>query len=362
MSSPMHTLTVDLGDRAYPIFIGSELIADSQFYQPYVHGSQVMIVTNETVAPLYLDAVEAALADYRLARVILPDGERFKTPEVLDQIYTGLLRNRFDRRCTLVALGGGVVGDMTGYAAASYQRGVNFIQVPTTLLSQVDSSVGGKTGVNHPLGKNMIGAFHQPQCVIADIATLNTLPDRELSAGLAEVIKYGLINDAEFFAWLEINMPALKARDPQLLAYAIERSCADKAAVVAADERESGQRALLNLGHTFGHAIETSMGYGNWLHGEAVAAGICMAAGMSARLGWMDEVQVARIKKLVAAAGLPVSPPPEVTAERFMKVMAVDKKVTDGRLRLVLMKDVGKSVISADFDPLALEQTLNHVN
>ncbi|MCP5433839.1 MAG: 3-dehydroquinate synthase [Chromatiaceae bacterium] len=354
----MRTLTVDLGDRSYPIFIGPDLVANSALYQPHIHGRQVMIVSNETVAPLYLDRVESALTDYRLARVILPDGEQYKSLEILDRIYTGLLQNRFDRRCTLIALGGGVIGDMTGYAAASYQRGVNFIQVPTTLLSQVDSSVGGKTGVNHPLGKNMIGAFHQPQCVIADTSTLDTLPDRELSAGLAEVIKYGLINDPEFFDWLEQNMTALVARDPAALAFAIERSCADKAAVVAADERESGQRALLNLGHTFGHAIETGMGYGSWLHGEAVAAGMCMAAAMSGRLGWLSGKQVERIDRLVEAAGLPVHPPREIPAERFLELMAVDKKVMDGQLRLVLMRDIGQSVISDDFDPQALKQTL----
>ena len=359
MSSPMHTLTVDLGDRSYPIFIGSDLIADGALYRPYIHGAQVMIVSNDTVAPLYLQRVEAALSGYRLASVVLPDGEQYKTLGVLDRIYTALLEHRFDRRCTLIALGGGVVGDMTGYAAASYQRGVNFIQVPTTLLSQVDSSVGGKTGVNHPLGKNMIGAFHQPQCVLIDIATLNTLPDRELSAGLAEVIKYGLINDPEFFVWLENNMSALMARDPEALAYAVERSCADKAAVVAADERESGQRALLNLGHTFAHAIETGMGYGSWLHGEAVGAGMCMAAAMSARLGWLDQAQVRRVDALVAAAGLPVMPPDEISPDRFMQLMSVDKKVMDGQLRLVLMQDIGKAVISGDFDRDALKQTLD---
>ena len=359
MSSSMRTLKVDLGDRGYPIFIGSDLIGNSSLYRPHIHGGQVMIVSNETVAPLYLARVEAALAGYQLAHVILPDGEQYKTLGVLDQIFTGLLTHRFDRACTLLALGGGVVGDMTGYAAASYQRGVNFIQVPTTLLSQVDSSVGGKTGVNHPLGKNMIGAFHQPQCVVIDISTLSTLPDRELSAGMAEVIKYGLINDREFFVWLEQNMPALMARDPEALAYAIERSCADKAAVVAADERESGQRALLNLGHTFGHAIETGMGYGSWLHGEAVGAGMCMAAAMSARLGWLDQDQVRRVDTLVAAAGLPVRPPDDVSPERFFELMAVDKKVMDGQLRLVLMKDIGNSVITADFDPEALKQTLH---
>ena len=354
----MRTLTVDLGDRAYPIFIGTHLVGDSAYYRPYIRGQQVMIVSNETVAPLYLQKVEQALSGLRVASVILPDGEQYKTLGVLDRIYTALLEQRFDRHCTLVALGGGVVGDMTGFAAASYQRGVNFIQVPTTLLSQVDSSVGGKTGVNHPLGKNMIGAFHQPQCVVIDTATLDTLPDRELSAGLAEVIKYGLINDAEFFAWLEQNMAALVARDAAALSYAIERSCADKAAVVAADERESGQRALLNLGHTFGHAIETGMGYGSWLHGEAVGAGMCMAAQMSARLGWLSDAQVTRILRLVGAAGLPTSPPSEISAERFMQLMAVDKKVLDGQLRLVLLRDIGEAKITADFDPQALKQTL----
>ena len=358
MSSPMRTLNVDLGDRAYPIFIGTDLLGDSSLYRPHIHGRQVMVVSNETVAPLYLERVKAALSGYTVAEVILPDGEQYKTLDVLDQIFSALLRQRFDRGCTLLALGGGVVGDMTGFAAASYQRGVNFIQVPTTLLSQVDSSVGGKTGVNHALGKNMIGAFHQPQCVVIDTATLDTLPDRELSAGLAEVIKYGLIGDAEFFTWLESNMAPLRARDPEALVYAIERSCADKAQVVAADERESGQRALLNLGHTFGHAIETGMGYGQWLHGEAVGAGMCMAADMSHALGWLDREQLQRVEDLVAAAGLPVGPPAEIPPERFMELMAVDKKVMDGRMRLVLMKEIGNSVISSDFDPGALKKTL----
>ncbi|MCB1802252.1 MAG: 3-dehydroquinate synthase [Gammaproteobacteria bacterium] len=355
----MRTLTVDLGDRSYPIFIGSGLIGDAALYEPYIHGRQVMIVSNETVAPLYLDTVRAALDGFDTAQVILPDGEQYKNLQVMDLIYAALLEHRFDRRCTLVALGGGVIGDMTGFAAASYQRGVNFIQVPTTLLSQVDSSVGGKTGVNHPLGKNMIGAFHQPQCVIADTATLSTLPDRELSAGLAEVIKYGLINDSEFFDWLEQNMSSLVARDHAALSYAIERSCRDKAAVVAADERESGQRALLNLGHTFGHAIETGMGYGSWLHGEAVGAGMCMAARMSANQGWMSAAQVERVERLIAAAGLPTTPPAEVPPARFAELMAVDKKVMDGQLRLVLMHDIGRSVISADFDPAILDRTLH---
>jgi 3-dehydroquinate synthase len=355
----LHTLTVDLGDRAYPIYIGSDLIGNAELYRRHVPGRQVMVVTNETVAPLYLDKVLAALDGYQVQTVVLPDGEQYKNLEVLNRIYDALLTARFDRRCTLLALGGGVVGDMTGFAAATYQRGVNFIQVPTTLLAQVDSSVGGKTGVNHPLGKNMIGAFHQPLCVVADTATLDTLPDRELSAGLAEVIKYGLIDDPELFAWLEASMDALVARDREALAYAIERSCADKARVVAADEKEAGQRALLNLGHTFGHAIETGMGYGQWLHGEAVGAGMCMAGEMSRRLGWISDEDQQRIVDLVRRAGLPVAPPEDMSGERFLELMAVDKKVLDGQLRLVLMKSLCHSVVTADFDPAKLRETVH---
>jgi len=358
MSNLVCTLQVDLGDRAYPIYIGSDLISNPEFFAQHIKGSRVMVVSNTTVAPLYLDQLKQALVDFNVSEVILPDGEEFKTLDVLNQIYTALLENRFDRTCTLIALGGGVVGDMTGYAAASYQRGVNFIQVPTTLLSQVDSSVGGKTGVNHPLGKNMIGAFHQPQAVIADTLTLNTLPDRELSAGMAEVIKYGLINDADFFEWLEENMEALMSRDLVLLAEAIRRSCADKAQIVAADEKEAGQRALLNLGHTFGHAIETGMGYGKWLHGEAVGAGMAMAAEMSCRLGWIDDNKVNKINALLNRASLPTSPPESMSGADFMGLMSVDKKVLDGKMRLVLMKDIGHSVISDDFDPAALKATI----
>ena len=350
-------LTVDLGERSYPIYIGEGLVSDPTCFRPHIRGRQVMVVTNTTVGPLYLAAVKRALASFDVAEVVLPDGEQFKTLETLNSIFDALLNRRFDRRCTLVALGGGVVGDITGFAAASYQRGVDFIQVPTTLLAQVDSSVGGKTGVNHPLGKNMIGAFHQPRCVVADTATLDTLPDRELSAGLAEVIKYGLINDASFFGWLENNIDALRDREPVALAYAIDRSCRDKARVVAADEREAGQRALLNLGHTFGHAIETGVGYGEWLHGEAVAAGMCMAARVSRLLGWLDEAGEERIRVLVERAGLPVDPP-ALGAERFEELMAVDKKVMDGQLRLVLMKGIGQSVVTADFDRGILEQAL----
>ncbi len=352
-------LQVALGDRAYPIHIGQGLLADPRWYQPHIHGRQVMIVTNETVAPLYLAPVVQALAGYRVAHVILPDGEQYKTLEVWNRIFDGLLSNRFGRDCTLVALGGGVVGDMAGFAAACYQRGVAFIQVPTTLLAQVDSSVGGKTGVNHPLGKNMIGAFHQPGAVIIDTDTFDTLPDREIAAGLAEVIKYGLIRDPAFFGWLEDRMPALLARDSQALAEAIERSCQNKAEVVAADEREAGQRALLNLGHTFGHAIETGMGYGAWLHGEAVGAGMCLAADLSHRLGWLPADDLARARALIAAAGLPVAPPPELTPQALRDLMAVDKKVQDGRLRLVLLQGIGTSLVTGDFDLTKLDETLS---
>jgi len=352
------TLQVARGERSYPIYIGPGLVGDPGRYRPHIAGRQVMIVTNETVAPLYLDAVERALGEFAVESVILPDGEQFKTLGVWNRIFDGLLGHRFARDCTILALGGGVIGDMAGFAAACYQRGVAFVQVPTTLLAQVDSSVGGKTGVNHALGKNMIGAFHQPRAVIADTDTLSSLPDRELSAGIAEVIKYGMIRDAELFAWLEVNMDALLARNAEALAYAIERSCRNKAEVVEADELESGQRALLNLGHTFGHAIETGVGYGAWLHGEAVAAGMCMAADMSRRLGWMDAGAVERTRALVAAARLPVDPPLDLAPGRFRELMAVDKKVKDGRLRLVLLKGIGDSLVTADFDPATLDETL----
>lgn len=344
----MQTLQVDLGERSYPILIGSDLLGRDELIAPYVRGSQVMIVSNETVAPIYLDKVQQAFAGYRTEVVILPDGEQYKSLEVLNQIFTALLEKRFDRRCTLVALGGGVVGDMTGFAAATYQRGVDFIQIPTTLLAQVDSSVGGKTGVNHPQGKNMIGAFHQPQLVLADTDTLDTLDDRQLSAGLAEIIKYGLINDLTFFEWLEGNMSALLARDKTALAYAIEVSCRDKADIVAADEREGGKRALLNLGHTFGHAIETGMGYGEWLHGEAIATGMLLAAELSRDMGWIDHSSVLRVSKLLKQARLPVQAPEQMNSEQFMDLMAVDKKVMDGQLRLVLMRALGESVITSE--------------
>lgn len=354
----MQTLTVDLGERSYPIFIGNQLISRADLFLPYLAGRQVAIVTNETVAPLYLETVQAALQGCECISVVLPDGEEYKTWETLQLIFDGLLAARHTRKTTIVALGGGVVGDMTGFAAACYQRGVDFIQVPTTLLSQVDSSVGGKTGINHPLGKNMVGAFYQPRAVIIDIDVLKTLPPRELSAGLAEVIKYGLICDADFLAWLESNVDKLKCLDPDALARAIERSCAAKARVVGADEHEGGIRAILNLGHTFGHAIETHMGYGCWLHGEAVAAGTVMALELSRRLGWISESERDRAVILLARAGLPVIPPLEMSSEDFLRHMAVDKKVLDGRLRLVLLRQIGEALVTDDFPRQALDDTL----
>lgn len=353
----MITLDVALGDRSYPIYIGDHLLGQADLLLQHINGKEVMVVSNETVAPLYLDTMLASLKGKRAESVILPDGEEYKTLEQLNTIFTALLQNRCSRQVTIIALGGGVIGDMAGFAAACYQRGVPFIQIPTTLLAQVDSSVGGKTAVNHPLGKNMIGAFYQPRCVIADTAVLNTLDDRQLSAGIAEVIKYGLIRDKGFLDWLENNMDPLLARDTASLAYAIERSCRNKAEVVAADELEYGQRALLNLGHTFGHAIETGMGYGTWLHGEAVAAGMFMAADLSARLGWLSKEDVSRVEKLLNRAALPVKGP-TISPAKMKQLMAVDKKVHDGRIRLVLLKALGEAVVTDDFDPLLLDQTL----
>ncbi len=356
----MNTLEVDLGSRSYPIHIGSGLLGDPQWVEPHIRGTQVMIVTNETVAPLYLEKTREAFHSYQTEHLILPDGEQYKNLETWNTIFDALLGARFDRKCTLVALGGGVIGDITGYAAASYQRGVDFIQIPTTLLAQVDSSVGGKTGVNHPLGKNMIGAFHQPRCVIADTDSLNTLDDRQLSAGIAEVIKYGLIRDPGFFTWLEQNMGQLTARDPAALAYAIQRSCENKAQVVAADELEAGQRALLNSGHTFGHAIEAGMGYGAWLHGEAVAAGMVMAADLSMRLGWIEGGDVERLQQLLQQANLPLLGPADLDPSRYLELMAVDKKTEAGRIRLVLQRQIGEAVVTDQFPQEKLLETLAH--
>lgn len=343
----MKTLKVELGERSYSIHIGSGLLDQQDLIKGAIKSRKVVVVTNETVAPLYLERMLGALSRAGVVAmpIVLPDGEQFKHWETLNQIFDALLAARCERSTTLVALGGGVIGDMGGFAAACYQRGMPFIQVPTTLLSQVDSSVGGKTAINHPLGKNMIGAFYQPKLVLADIATLNTLPDRELKAGIAEVIKYGLIRDLPFFEWLENHIEALLAREPGALIEAVQRSCANKAEVVAADERESGERALLNLGHTFGHAIETGMGYGEWLHGEAVAAGTLIAAELSCQLGWIDRGALQRIESLFVRAGLPVKAP-AMPIERYLDLMSHDKKVEDGRLRLVLLTAIGRSVVS----------------
>ena len=356
------TLEVALGDRTYPIHIGRGLISQADLILPYLKRKSVAIVTNTTVAPLYLAKFALALksAGVSVIEIILPDGEAYKNSETLNLIYDALLKNRCERNTTLIALGGGVIGDLTGYAAATYLRGVPFIQVPTTLLSQVDSSVGGKTGINHPLGKNMIGAFYQPQLVLADIDTLQTLPKRELSAGVAEVIKYGLIRDADFFDWLETNIHALMGLDETIVSYAIYRSCKNKAEVVAADEHETGERALLNLGHTFGHAIENAMGYGVWLHGEAVAAGTMLAADLSARMGWLSAAEVKRMHALLAASSLPLRAP-NLSAEKYLNLMSLDKKVADGKIRLVLQQGIGKAVITSDYDVAKLKQTLEAI-
>ncbi len=355
----MKILNVSLAERSYPIYIGKNLIGQPEFFQRHVTSSQVMVVSNETVAPLYLDRVVKNLEGRCLATVILPDGESYKSMDSAMLIFDALLERKFSRNATLIALGGGVIGDLVGFAAACYQRGVPFIQIPTTLLAQVDSSVGGKTAVNHPRGKNMIGAFYQPQCVLADTAVLDTLADRELSAGLAEVIKYGLIRDAEFFSWLEEHIEALLGRDPDALGHAIEHSCRNKAEVVAADERETGERATLNLGHTFGHAIETGMGYGKYLHGEAVAIGICQAADLSRRLGWLADGEVDRIVGILRRAGLPVTPPADLDAEAFLELMAVDKKNVDGKLRLILLERIGRATLPVGVDIQALKATLD---
>jgi 3-dehydroquinate synthase len=354
----MITVDVDLGERAYPIHIGSGLISQTALFAPHIRGARAVIVTNETVAPLYAAKVEAAVRALgkTVDTVVLPDGESFKKWETLNRIFDALLASGADRKTTLIALGGGVIGDMTGFAAACYMRGVPFIQVPTTLLSQVDSSVGGKTGINHPLGKNMIGAFYQPRAEIADTATLDTLPARELSAGLAEVIKHGAILDAGFFDWIEANIGKLVARDHAALAHAIARSCEIKADVVARDEREGGLRAVLYFGHTFGHAIESGLGYGEWLHGEAVGCGMVMAADLSQRLGLVDEATVARVRALVRAAGLPVEAP-DLGAERWIELMDVDKKNEGGAIKFILLKPLGSpSITSVPGD--VLEATL----
>lgn len=356
----MKELRVDLDKNSYPIYIGSGLITEKQLLLNFISSRQVLIVTNTTIAPLYLDKVVANLESLFVETIILPDGEQHKNLTSVNTIFDKLLENKFSRNATLIALGGGVVGDMGGFAAACYQRGIAFIQIPTTVLAQVDSSVGGKTGVNHMLGKNMIGAFYQPQCVIADMDVLDTLDDRQLVAGLAEVIKYGLIRDASFFEWLEKNMTLLLARDKAALAYVIERSCANKAEIVAEDEFESGIRAILNLGHTFGHAIETGMGYGKYLHGEAVAIGICYAADLSKRMGWLTNVDFERIIAVLEMATLPVVPPKEMKVSQYIELMAVDKKNVDGEIRLILLESIGKATLPIKIDRSLIEKTLKN--
>lgn len=354
----MERLNVELADRSYPISIGSGLLAQRDLFTQAIRGRRVMIVTNETVAPLYLQRLQQTLDGYQLDACVLPDGEAYKTLDSFGQIMTALLEGGHGRDTTIVALGGGVIGDLAGFAAASYQRGVAFIQIPTTLLSQVDSSVGGKTGVNHPLGKNMIGAFYQPKAVIIDTDCLATLPRRELSAGLAEVIKYGIIWDAEFFAWLERTIAGLLALDASLLIQAILRCCSIKADVVSQDETETGVRALLNLGHTFGHAIESEQGYGNWLHGEAVAAGTMLAARTALQLGLLNQAQVMRIRTLLAAAELPLSAPADMDFPVFMRHMMRDKKVLAGKLRLILPTNIGQADLFSDVSETVLQAVI----
>lgn len=356
----MKELKVNLGQTAYPIYIGKNLLASRELFSEVIQSSQVMIVSNTTIAPLYLQQLMQTLSEYNPHSYLIADGESFKNLEILKDIVTQLLENRFGRNCYLIALGGGVVGDITGFAAACYQRGVNYIQVPTTLLAQVDSSVGGKTAVNHELGKNMIGAFHQPVAVFSDSEVLKTLPDRELVAGLAEVIKYGLIRDSAFFVWLEENMEQLLGRDAGCLQYAIERSCLNKAEVVAADERESGVRALLNFGHTFAHAVETGMNYKGWLHGEAVGLGMLMAADLSWRSGWISKEKLQRVQNILEKAGLPLTLPDELATKNIREFMSVDKKAREGKLFLILLKDIGVAHVTSEFEEELLQRTLEH--
>jgi 3-dehydroquinate synthase len=353
----MESLRVDLGGRAYPIHIGAGLLDAGELYRPHLAGGAAVVVTNAVVAPLYLARVRKALGGARVAEVVLPDGEQAKDWQGLAQVVDALLAARLGRDGLVIALGGGVIGDLAGFAAAIYQRGVPFLQVPTTLLAQVDSSVGGKTAINHPLGKNMIGAFHQPRAVISDVATLDTLPDRELRAGLAEVIKHGLALDAAFVDWLEANLQKLLARDREALSHAVRRSCELKAAIVAEDERESGSRALLNFGHTFGHAIEAATGYGAWLHGEAVAAGMVMAAELSALMGGLKKTEVGRVRELLRRAGLPVAGP-ALAPERLLELMALDKKAAKGRTRFVVLDAIGRARLRADVDDAAARRAI----
>ena len=360
MTMPMTTLNVDLAQRSYPIHIGPGLLGQADLIACHLAQPKAVIITNTVVGPLYLETLKSALSARRIEidTIVLPDGEAHKDWQTLNQVFDALLMRRAERKTTLIALGGGVIGDLVGFAAAVFQRGAPFIQIPTTLLAQVDSSVGGKTAINHPLGKNMIGAFYQPRAVIADTDTLKSLPERELAAGIAEVIKYGLIGDLAFFEWLESNMDQLVARDPSALSHAISVSCQNKAAVVATDEREEGVRALLNFGHTFGHAIESGLGYGKWLHGEAVAAGMVIAARVSRRMGLVDEDCVTRTIGLLERAGLPILGP-RLGADRYLELMGHDKKVEGGRIRFVLLKKIGEAFLSADVSEDILASVLD---
>lgn len=356
----MKVIEVDLAERSYPIYIGKSMLSDRALFAQHITSKQVLIITNETVAPLYLSLVEDKLSHVDYETLILPDGEIYKSLDNFNKIISRLMEKKYSRTCMLIALGGGVIGDLTGFAAACYQRGVKFIQIPTTLLAQVDSSVGGKTAVNHVLGKNMIGAFHQPVAVFADTEVLSTLPDRELSAGLAEVIKYGIVRDKEFYDWLEENIESVLKRDDDVLEYIINRSCTNKAEIVAEDERESGMRAILNFGHTFGHAIETALSYKEWLHGEAVGCGMLMAADLSMRLGLIEQEKVDRIHSLLERTNLPTQIHKDVTLERMFENMKVDKKSRDGVLYLILLNYIGNAFVTSDYTEQALKETINH--
>jgi len=360
MSNDQKILNLYLGDKSYPIYIGCNLLSQKSLFEDHISGQQVMIVTNSTVAPLYLDMVTKSLDKFTVKVVILPDGEQYKTLETTNLIFDALLQEKFDRSATLIALGGGVVGDITGFAAASYQRGINFIQVPTTLLSQVDSSVGGKTGVNHELGKNMIGAFYQPQVVIIDVDTLSTLSDREYSAGMAEVIKYGLLGNIEFLSHVEANIDSIMARDKSLIIDLVYRSCKDKSIIVSQDEFERGKRALLNFGHTFGHGIENTFGYGIYLHGEAISIGMYMASMLSQFEGKLSQTDVDRVQSILSKANLPTSISKAIKSEKLIQAMSVDKKAVDGNLRLVLLNSLGDSFVTGSYSKENLEKVISN--
>ena len=354
----MAVLNVDLGSRSYPIYVGPGLLSQKDLFRNHISAKEVAVVTDDNVAAIYLDDLLISLSGFSVTCHVLPSGEEYKTLETLGTLFDTMIAEPCSRETTLIALGGGVVGDIAGFAAACYQRGIRFIQIPTTLLAQVDSAVGGKTAVNHPLGKNMIGAFYQPACVIADTQTLSTLDRRQLSAGIAEVVKYGAIRDPAFFQWLEQNMEALCRCDNSATEHAILECCRNKAELVAADEEERAERTLLNLGHTFGHAIESATGYGQWLHGEAVAAGMVLAAQMSCCLGWLAAAELDRIRELLVRAGLPVSPPKDMSVETFLSHMSRDKKVADKRIRLVLLEGIGRARLVADYPDETLTEVL----